>query len=76
MSTESLRKWRDKHLNSISPSFCRLNGTHVSLHLGHGFKNSFIYHYHIQLIVNKLKDNQIHLHNTDFSKREKDDVRR
>lgn len=71
MSTESLRKWRDKHLNSISPSFCAAKWYNVSLHLGHGFKNSCHLPLPHPIDVNKLKDNPGELHNTDFSKRQR-----
>ena len=71
MSTESLRKWRDKHLNSISPSFCAAKWYNVSLHLGHGFKNSCHLPLPHPIDVNKLKDNPGEFHNTDFSKRQR-----
>jgi len=71
MSTESLRKWRDDNLNSISPSFCAAKWYNVSLHLGHGFKNSCHLPLPHPIDVNKLKDRPSELHNTDFSKKQR-----
>ena len=39
MSNE-LAEWRDKHLNSVSCSFCAAKWYNASLHLGHGYTNS------------------------------------
>ena len=71
MSTESLRKWRDEHLNSISKSFCAAKWYNVSLHLGHGFKNSCHLPLPHPIDLEKLKDRPSELHNTDFSKRQR-----
>ena len=38
--TVKLMRWRDKHLNSVSPSFCAAKWYNASLHLGHGYTNS------------------------------------
>ena len=38
--SEQLANWRDKHLNSVSCSFCAAKWYNASLHLGHGFTNS------------------------------------
>ena len=71
MSTDNLRKWRDKNLNSISPSFCAAKWYNVSLHLGHGFKNSCHLPLPHPIDPEKLKDRPQELHNTDFSKRQR-----
>ena len=39
MSNE-LAEWRDKHLNTVSKSFCGAKWYNASLHLGHGYTNS------------------------------------
>ena len=71
MSTDNLRKWRDTHLNSISKSFCAAKWYNVSLHLGHGFKNSCHLPLPHPIDPEKLKDRPQELHNTDFSKRQR-----
>ena len=71
MSTDNLRKWRDENLNSISKSFCAAKWYNVSLHLGHGFKNSCHLPLPHPIDPLKLKDRPQELHNTDFSKRQR-----
>ena len=71
MSTDNLRRWRDKNLNSISKSFCAAKWYNVSLHLGHGFKNSCHLPLPHPIDLEKLKANPSELHNTDFSKRQR-----
>ena len=71
MSTENLRKWRDKHLNSVSPSFCAAKWYNVSLHLGHGYTNSCHLPLPHPIDLEKVKANPSELHNTDFKKRQR-----
>ena len=71
MSTENLRKWRDKHLNSVSNSFCVPKWYNVSLHLGHGFTNSCHLPLPHPIDLEKVKHNPSELHNTDFKKRQR-----
>ena len=69
--TNKLAEWRDKHLNSISDSFCAAKWYNVSLHLGHGFTNSC--HLPLPHPIDKdvLTERPQELHNTDFKKRQR-----
>jgi organic radical activating enzyme len=66
-STE-LRKWRDTHLNSISPSFCAAKWYNASLHLGHGFTNSCHLPLPHPVDLEEIKTNPSALHNTKLKK--------
>jgi organic radical activating enzyme len=66
--SEQLVNWRDKHLNSISNSFCAAKWFNVSLHLGHGFTNSCHLPLPHPIDLEKIKTNPSALHNTDFKK--------
>ena len=66
--SEQLVNWRDKHLNSISCSFCAAKWYNVSLHLGHGFTNSCHLPLPHPIDKEKIKTNPSALHNTDFKK--------
>ena len=66
--SEQLSNWRDKHLNSVSCSFCAAKWYNVSLHLGHGFTNSCHLPLPHPIDLEKIKTNPSALHNTDFKK--------
>ena len=66
--SEQLANWRDKHLNSVSCSFCAAKWYNVSLHLGHGFTNSCHLPLPHPIDLEKIKTNPSALHNTDFKK--------
>jgi len=66
--SEELSNWRDKHLNSVSCSFCAAKWYNVSLHLGHGFTNSCHLPLPHPIDVEAIKTNPSALHNTDFKK--------
>lgn len=67
--SEELANWRDKHLNSVSCSFCAAKWYNVSLHLGHGFTNSCHLPLPHPIDAEAIKTNPSALHNTDFKKR-------
>jgi organic radical activating enzyme len=66
--SEELSNWRDKHLNSVSCSFCAAKWYNVSLHLGHGFTNSCHLPLPHPIDLEEIKTNPSALHNTKFKK--------
>ena len=66
--SEELQKWRDNHLNSISPSFCAAKWYNASLHLGHGYTNSCHLPIPHPIPVEEVPDNPAVLHNTELKK--------
>lgn len=66
--SKELAEWRDKHLNSVSCSFCAAKWYNVSLHLGHGFTNSCHLPLPHPIDVEEIKTNPSALHNTKFKK--------
>lgn len=66
--SKELADWRDKHLNSISCSFCAAKWYNVSLHLGHGFTNSCHLPLPHPIDPEEIKKNPSALHNTKFKK--------
>ena len=73
MSKETLKlmKWRDKHLNSISPSFCAAKWYNASLHLGHGFTNSCHLPLPHPIDKEEIIKNPSALHNTKHKKQQR-----
>lgn len=67
MSNE-LAEWRDKHLNSISCSFCAAKWYNASLHLGHGYTNSCHLPLPHPIDLEEIKTNPSALHNTKHKK--------
>lgn len=67
MSNE-LAEWRDKHLNTISKSFCAAKWYNASLHLGHGYTNSCHLPLPHPIDLEEIKTNPSALHNTDHKK--------
>jgi len=67
MSNE-LAEWRDKHLNSISKSFCAAKWYNASLHLGHGYTNSCHLPLPHPIDLEEIKTNPSALHNTPHKK--------
>lgn len=63
-----LASWRDKHLNSISNSFCAAKWYNASLHLGHGFTNSCHLPLPHPIDIEEIKTNPAALHNTKLKK--------
>jgi organic radical activating enzyme len=66
--SQELSNWRDENLNNISKSFCAAKWYNVSLHLGHGFKNSCHLPLPHPIDVNEIKNNPSALHNTKLTK--------
>lgn len=67
--SEELKKWRDEHLNIISPSFCAAKWYNASLHLGHGYTNSCHLPLPHPIDINEIDDNPSALHNTPHKKK-------
>jgi len=70
--SEKLFKWRQRVLDSVSPSFCAAKWLNASIHLGHGYTHSC--HLPIPHPINKdeLKDNPSAIHNTDHKKKQRE----
>lgn len=66
--SDNLRNWRDKHLNTISPSFCAAKWYNVSLHLGHGYNNSCHLPLPHPIRLEEIEKNPSALHNTKLKK--------
>lgn len=66
--TDQLIQWRDKHLNSISPSFCAAKWYNASIHLGSGETMSCHLPLPHPIDVEKIKTNPSAIHNTDHKK--------
>lgn len=66
--SKELQNWRDKHLNSISPSFCAAKWYNASLHLGHGYTNSCHLPIPHPISLEEIKHNPSALHNTQLKK--------
>jgi organic radical activating enzyme len=66
--TESLIHWRNKNLNSISPSFCAAKWYNASIHLGSGYTGSC--HLPLPHLIDQeeIKNNPSALHNTKHKK--------
>lgn len=66
--SEHLIHWRDKHLNSISTSFCAAKWFNASIQLGSGYTGSC--HLPLPHLINadQVKDNPSAIHNTDHKK--------
>ena len=67
--SNQLVEWRDKHLNSVSPSFCAAKWYNASLHLGHGYTNSCHLPLPHPVDLEEIKKNPSALHNTAFKKK-------
>jgi len=68
MSTEDLINWRQKNLNSISPSFCAAKWYNASIHLGNGYNSSCHLPIPHQVDLDEIKNNPSALHNTKHKK--------
>ena len=66
--SDELRDWRDRHLNSISKSFCAAKWYNASLHLGHGYTNSCHLPLPHPVDLEEIKTNPSALHNTELKK--------
>ncbi len=66
--SDKLIQWRDKHLNSISPSFCAAKWYNASIHLGSGETMSCHLPLPHPIDPEKIKTNPSALHNTDHKK--------
>lgn len=66
--SKELIDWRDKHLNSISPSFCAAKWYNASIHLGHGYTGSCHLPLPHPIETDNLKDNPSLIHNTNHKK--------
>jgi len=67
--SEELKKWRDEHLNNISPSFCAAKWYNASLHLGHGYTNSCHLPLPHPIDITEIEKNPSALHNTSHKKK-------
>ena len=67
--TDKLIEWRDKHLNSISPSFCAAKWYNASIHLGSGETMSCHLPLPHPIDLEKIKTNPSAIHNTDHKKK-------
>lgn len=63
-----LTDWRDKHLNSISDSFCAAKWYNASIHLGHGYTGSCHLPLPHPIDLDEIKKNPSALHNTKHKK--------
>lgn len=66
--TEHLIQWRDKHLNSISPSFCAAKWYNASIHLGHGYTGSCHLPLPHPIDLEQIKLDPSAIHNTEHKK--------
>ena len=66
--SESLIQWRDKNLNTISPSFCAAKWYNASIHLGHGYTGSCHLPLPHPIDKEQIKINPSAIHNTDHKK--------
>lgn len=64
-----LVNWREKHLNSISPSFCAAKWYNASLHLGHGYTSSCHLPLPHPVDLVQIQTNPSALHNTEHKKK-------
>lgn len=67
--SDDLIRWREKNLNSISPSFCAAKWYNASIHLGHGYTTSCHLPLPHPIDLDKLKDHPSAIHNTDHKKK-------
>jgi organic radical activating enzyme len=67
--TEDPIKWRNTHLNSISPSFCAAKWYNASIHLGHGYTGSCHLPLPHPIPLEELKHNPSAIHNTEHKKK-------
>ena len=66
---DKLVEWKNKHLDSVSKSFCAAKWYNASLHLGHGFTNSCHLPLPHPIDLEEIKTNPSALHNTMFKKK-------
>lgn len=66
--SKDLIEWRDKNLNSISPSFCAAKWLNASIHLGHGYTGSCHLPLPHPIDSEQIKLNPTAIHNTDHKK--------
>ena len=66
--SEHLIKWRDQHLNSISPSFCAAKWLNASIHLGSGHTMSCHLPLPHPIDPQQILTNPSAIHNTDHKK--------
>ena len=67
--SEHLIQWREKHLNSISPSFCAAKWYNASIHLGHGYTGSCHLPLPHPIDIEQIKTNPSAIHNSDHKKK-------
>ncbi len=66
--SQELIDWREKHLNSISGSFCAAKWYNASIHLGHGYSGSCHLPLPHPIDLEEIKTNPSALHNTKHKK--------
>lgn len=67
-ASEELVDWREKHLNSISSSFCAAKWYNASIHLGAGYSGSCHLPLPHPINLDEIKDNPSAIHNTQHKK--------
>ena len=67
--SEHLIQWGEKHLNSISPSFCAAKWYNASIHLGSGETMSCHLPLPHPINIEQIKNNPSAIHNTDHKNR-------
>jgi organic radical activating enzyme len=66
--SHELIDWREKHLNSISKSFCAAKWYNASIHLGHGYSGSCHLPLPHPIDLEEIKTNPSAIHNTKHKK--------
>jgi len=66
--SKELIEWREKHLNSISPSFCAAKWYNASIHLGHGYTGSCHLPLPHPIDIKEIKTDPSAIHNTKHKK--------
>ena len=67
--SEHLIKWRDQHLNTVSPSFCAAKWYNASIFLGSGYTGSCHLPLPHQIDLEEIKQRPTALHNTQHKKK-------
>lgn len=66
--SKELIEWREKHLNSVSPSFCAAKWYNASIHLGHGYTGSCHLPLPHPIDIEEIKTDPSAIHNTAHKK--------
>jgi len=69
--SKELFQWRQRVLDSVSPSFCAAKWLNATIHLGHGYTHSCHLPIPHPINVEELKDNPSAIHNTAHKKEQR-----